>query len=252
MGIYAVAMMPLVNRLRDGRPDITQSWYADDDAAISTVADLRGYWDWVVALGPGYGYHPNSAKISLLVKPEWHEEACCAFATTNVSIIDGGCRYLGRVLANDNIFRRSHLSKVIAEWVSQVERLGTVARTQPHAAYTVFIRGIVAKWCYTLRAADCPAELLENLDQAIDSHLLTQFTGQQSINATSSVRRLLSLPTRHGGMSIPVISDLNKNTLPHYTSPNFLLIWLPKGMVPPLPRLVRFRTPVPQVLYHPV
>ena len=234
MGIYAVAMMPLVNRLRDACPDITQSWYADDDAAIGTVADLRGYWDCVVALGPGYGYHPNSAKTSLLVKPEWREEACRAFAGTNISIIDGGCRYLGGVLGNDNIFRRSHLSKVIAEWVSQIERLATVARTQPHAAYTVFIRGIVAKWRYTLRAADCPAELLENLDQAIDSHLLPQFTGQQSISATSSVRRLLSLPTRHGGMSIPVISIMaeQEHTASLYITQPFVDLVAP-GHAPP-------------------
>ena len=59
MALYAVAISPMIKRLADSTPSCTQSWYADDDSVADKLRSLRGYWDDLSEIGPGYGYSPN-------------------------------------------------------------------------------------------------------------------------------------------------------------------------------------------------
>ena len=59
MPMYAIATIPLINKLKD---DAQQVWHADDAAALWTTEQLRVWWDKLVKLGPGFGYFPNAVK----------------------------------------------------------------------------------------------------------------------------------------------------------------------------------------------
>ena len=68
MAFYALATQPLVEALSTVCLSAQHIWYADDDAALGRLVELRSYWDFVLVLGQGYGYLPNAKKSTLLVQ----------------------------------------------------------------------------------------------------------------------------------------------------------------------------------------
>ena len=65
MAMYAIAIMPLISKLKERCPNVKQAWYADDATGASTYSNLRSWWDKLIRLGPLFGYHPNSSKTYL-------------------------------------------------------------------------------------------------------------------------------------------------------------------------------------------
>ncbi|XP_065194938.1 E-selectin-like [Sycon ciliatum] len=94
---------------------------------------------------------------------------------------------------------------LIDKWMLQVNRLAEVASNQPHAAYEVFVKGLMSKWRHHLLVLSCPANLLDRLDAAITTKLLPALSGHSCLDELP-LRKLLSLPARFGGMAIPVPS----------------------------------------------
>lgn len=83
MGMYAIAITPLMTKLKEKCPNIRQAWYADDATGASTCGDLRRWWDELTKLGSLFGYHPHPSKTHLVVKentkralpkPSWIQE----------------------------------------------------------------------------------------------------------------------------------------------------------------------------------
>ena len=72
---YALAITPLIRKLKENEPETKEIWYADDASGAGTCLDLRKWWDCVTALGPRYGYFPKSSKTHLVVKPDFEEHA---------------------------------------------------------------------------------------------------------------------------------------------------------------------------------
>ena len=64
------------------------------------MAQLRSWWDRIVALGSGYGYFANPSKTWLVVKPEYHMLAVDIFNGTGVNITAEGKRYLGSAVGS--------------------------------------------------------------------------------------------------------------------------------------------------------
>ena len=95
MALYAVAITPLIRHLNQEYPDVTQSWYADDDGAAANMEDLHHYWEELERRGPQYGYNPNASKTVLLTKPQHLVNALRLFASTGIEIRTDGCQYLG-------------------------------------------------------------------------------------------------------------------------------------------------------------
>ena len=75
MALYAVATVPLIQRLQESHDQVRQAWYADDDAAGGSITCLADYWADIQRIGPGYGYYPNPKKTVLLLKPEFEATA---------------------------------------------------------------------------------------------------------------------------------------------------------------------------------
>ena len=75
MVMYAIALMPLLDKLRPEALGIkfTQAWYADDAANAARLQALR-ILDKLCKLGPAYGYYPKAPKTWLVIKPGMREE----------------------------------------------------------------------------------------------------------------------------------------------------------------------------------
>ena len=81
-----------------------------------------------------------------------------------------------------------------------VERLSSIAHTQPHAAYAAFTHGLMSKWTYLTRAIPNIGDLLSPLEDIIGQKFLTSLTGLNAFNDIT--RELMVLPVRLGGLGI--------------------------------------------------
>ena len=133
-----------------------------------------------------------------------HALALQLFRDTGIRVVTEGAPYLGGALGS-TVFCEEYVTDLIDKWMLQVNRLAEVATNQPHAAYEVFVKGLVSKWRYHLRVLSCPANFLDCLDAAITTKLLPALSGH-SCSFESALRKLLSLPAQFGGMAIPMPS----------------------------------------------
>ena len=60
MAMYALAVTPLIKRLREVEPDVKQIRFADDATAAGKLLALQQWWQHLTVIGPEIGYHPNS------------------------------------------------------------------------------------------------------------------------------------------------------------------------------------------------
>jgi len=70
MGMYALAVVPLIHRLRNEVPDTSQVWFADDASAVGSLSALLSWWQCLSSYGTACGYFTNAVKTILIVKPE--------------------------------------------------------------------------------------------------------------------------------------------------------------------------------------
>ena len=101
--------------------------------------------------------------------------------------------------------RRKYFEELCDDWCSQLEVLSTIARTEPQAAYAAFTAGFKHKLTYFLRTIPNIADLVERVDNILDSKFIPAITENQTI--TERVRKLLSLPVRLGGLGLPIFSE---------------------------------------------
>ena len=153
--------------------------------------------------GPSFGHHANPAKTWLIIKAEHLSSAIELFQGTGVNITTDEKRHLGATLGSRSYVERYMQDKVVL-WVDTIKKLSVIARTQPHAAYSVFIHGLSSKWTYFLHTIPDIADLLVPLDEVIDTHFIPALTGRES--ASDTERQLLALPTRLGGLGLTVPS----------------------------------------------
>ena len=97
MPMYALATVSLIKKLPT---TVKQTWYADDTAGTGKIANLRGWWDEIVRLGPSFGYHPNASKTWLVIKKEHESAAVALFGDTDVKITSEGRPHLGAPLGS--------------------------------------------------------------------------------------------------------------------------------------------------------
>ena len=109
------------------------------------------------------------------------EEATAPFEGTGISITAEGKRHLGAAIGNPT-FKQQYVQNKISGWVKGIERLSTIANTQPHAAYAAFTPGVASRWTYLSRTIPDTAELFKPLEDAIRLQFIPAFTGQSPIS----------------------------------------------------------------------
>ena len=143
MPMYAIATIPLIRSLPS---NVQQAWYADDVSASGSLKHLRAWWDELLSLGPAYGYNANALKMWLITKQQYLQTAKEAFKGTLVNITTEGRSHLGAALGTREYIEQ-YVNKKVTEWCSELEKLTSIAETQPHAAYAA-THGLASKWNY--------------------------------------------------------------------------------------------------------
>ena len=193
MAMFALAMLPLIDKMNGG---VRQIWYADDASAGGKFDGLRAWWDKITQLGTEYGYYPNPAKTWLVVKEGHLETAHNTFGSSSIQITTEGRQYLGAPIGFKEFEELSLKGKVEA-WVAEVEKLASIAKTHPHAAYATYHHGLCRRWKFIFMTTPINGELLTPLETVIRDHLLPPISDKWDIN--HCMRKILALPTRCGG-----------------------------------------------------
>ena len=186
----------MIHRIREG---VTQSWYADDASASGTLPHLRSWWDKLQLTGPQFGYFPNPDTTWLVVKPVYAKTTEEQFQNTGIKISVDRQRHLGAAIGSQS-FVKAYVSDKVAGWISKVERLSSIAKSQKHSAYAVFTHGLSGKWAFIMRITSDIEDGLQPLEDAIRYSFLPALTGRQAFS--DAERELLALPARHGGLGI--------------------------------------------------
>ena len=197
MAMYAIAVKSLIHRLKCDM--VKQVWFADDATAGERLKNLCDWWDCLTKSGPDYGYFANASKTCLIVKEGYKDEAESTFGGTQVVITDEGSRYLGSAIGRQS-FIESYVQQKVSSWGDELERLSSIAITQPHAAFAAFTHGSTNRWTYLARTTPHLECLLEPLEEAMRKVFLPNVMGRNAVNDTE--RDLLALPARLGGIGV--------------------------------------------------
>ena len=128
--MFALAMVPLINKLAEVCKSDYQIWFADDATAASTAKCVRQWWDTLSSRGPCFGYYPNPSKMVLVVGEENAEKAKVAFRGTGITILTHGSRHLGAALGSLH-FIEEYVGTKVKGWIEEIENLADIAVTQP-------------------------------------------------------------------------------------------------------------------------
>lgn len=79
--------------------------------------------------------------------------------------------------------------------------------TAPQSAYCAFVTGFKHKLTYVMRTIPDIGYLLRTIDECIDTEFIPAITGGHTCNHLE--RKLLSLPTRMGGLGTPIFSEMS-------------------------------------------
>ena len=199
MAMYALAITPLIKRLKEQVPTASQVWFADDSSAAGRLVALRNWWQHLMILGPEFGYFPNAGKTTVVVKEEFLKQAKVLFDETGIKITTDGHKVLGAACGKRS-FVDGYVVDKIKEWEEEIDMLSKIAEMYPHAAYTAFTRAIMGKWKYLMRTIDGIGNMLQPLEKAISAKFIPALTGR---GPCSSVERaIISLPIRYGGLNL--------------------------------------------------
>lgn len=186
--------------------NLKQMAYADDIGGGGKLRILRKWWGNVEQFGPCFGYYPKASKSWLVVKEDKYEEALTVFADRpEINITTQGRKYLGGFVGKKE-GSEEYVKELMNDWVSQLEVLSEIAKTEPQAAYSAFTAGFQHKMTYFIRTISDLADILEPLDNVINNKFIPAITEGQILSAAD--RELLSLPVRLGGLGIPIYQEI--------------------------------------------
>ena len=78
--------------------------------------------------------------------------------------------YLGAVIGSQE-FKDQYCREKVLGWKGELEALSVIARSQPHAAYTVFTKGYKSKFAYFMRTIESFEDYVDPIQEAIDDTL---------------------------------------------------------------------------------
>ena len=135
-----------------------------------------------------------------------------------VNITTEGQRHLAAVIGSQEFKDQYRREKVLLGWKGELEALSVIARSQPHAAYTVFTKGDKSKFTYFMRTIESFADYVDPIQEAIDDLLLPTLFGQTE-PLPSDLRQLVTLTPAQGGLSV---SDLRFEAPQPFAAPTLI------------------------------
>ena len=174
MSMYALGILPLIEKLSIAK----QVWFADDGTAGGKLEQIRLWWDRLNSIGPEYGYYPNATKSWLIVKENHLEAAEGLFSGTGLNMTMEGKRHLGAAVGTRSFVER-YVSKKVEMWTNEIKKLGDIAKSHPHAAYSALTKGLSSRWNFLLRTIPDIADLLKPLEDTIRHSFIPALIGRQ-------------------------------------------------------------------------
>ena len=157
-------------------------------------------------LGPIFGYYPEASKSWLNVKEKAKQHTFTVFKDTAIKITAEGQRHLGAVTGSSK-YKREYVQNKIDELINEIKVLLMIAKTEPQAAYSCFITAFRHKPSYIMRTIPDISDQLNQLDEVITSEFIPAITG--GIHCSKIKRKLLSLPSKLGGLGIPTFAEIS-------------------------------------------
>ena len=146
------------------------------------------WWDSLTKEGPDFDYYPNTWLVT---------KEGCHTAGTGVNVTPDGRPYLGAAVGSAE-YVENYVKSRVDSWLSIVRNLTTIAKTQPHAAYSALT--------WSFKQVDLPMPYSSNLLKPLDDNLRTipTLTGRPPPSDLECA--LFALPARMGGLGITVPS----------------------------------------------
>ena len=113
-------------------------------------------------------------------------------------------RDLGAV-TDSSEYRREYVQNNIDESINEIKVLSMIAKKEPQVAYSCFIAAFKHKPSYIMKTIPDIYDQLNELDEVITSEFIPAITG--AIHCSNIERKLLSLPSKLGGLGIPIFAE---------------------------------------------
>ena len=198
---YSVNTFIMIQSLRTSTPDVKQVWLADDSEGGGQIVPLYNWYSHLNQEGKKYGYLVNGSKSWLIVKSDVLADEAKRVFGDEVNITTEGQRHLGAVIESQE-FKDQYCREKVFGWKGELEALSEIARSQPHAAYTVFTKGYKSKFTYFMRTIESFEDYVDPIQEAIDDLLLPTLFGQTE-PLPSDLRQLVTLTPAQGGLGVP-------------------------------------------------
>ena len=142
------------------------------------------FYNWYNHLsqeGKKYGYLVNGSKSWLIVKSDVLADEAKRVFGDEVNVTTEGQRHLGAVIGSQE-FKDQYCREKVFGWKGELEALSEIARSQPHAAYTVFSKGYKSKSF---------EDYVDPIQEAIDDLLLSNYSVKRNPSLVICVSLLL-------------------------------------------------------------
>ena len=146
-----------------------------------------------------YDYLVNVSKSWLIVKSDVLGDEAKRVFGDEVNVTTEGQRHLGAVIGSQE-FKDQYCREKILRWKGELKALSEIARSQPHAAYTVFSNGYKSKFTYFMSTIESFEDYVDPIQEAIDDLLLPTLFGQRS---PFLAIQIVTLTPAQGGLGIP-------------------------------------------------
>ena len=201
---YTVSVAALIVFLQIKLTEVKQAWLADDCTAAGSLCALLKFLNMIIIEGEKYGYLVNTGKSWLIIKNSCDlGRATELFKNHDIKLSTEGQSFLGAVIGSSS-FKEKYANNKVSVWCNELERLSSIAKSQPHAAYSTFVHEYKHKFTYFMRTIPNAAHLFRSVEDIISTGFIPSIFGQEISHLD---RQLYALPIRDGGLGIPCIPD---------------------------------------------
>jgi hypothetical protein len=201
MLLYGVALVPLVEELRQADPMVMSPFYADDAVLDGGTRRLARLLRFLMEKGPEWGYYPEPEKSIFVADcPSQMDAARAAFEAEGLTLrYEAGHRYVGGFVGPTES-RDEWLEPKVAEWAAAVRTLANFAPRYPQAAYAGMAMSLQAEWQYLQRTVPGAGEKMGPIEEALKEHFLPALFGGK---VDADLRELVGHSVRNGGLGLP-------------------------------------------------
>ena len=165
------------------------------------IVPLYNWYNHLSQEGKKCGYPVNGSKSWLIVKSDVLADEAKRVFGDEVNVTTEGQSHLGAVIGSLE-FKDQYCREKVLRWKGELEALSEIARSQPHAAYTVFTKGYKSKFTYFRRTIESFEDYVDPIQEATDDLRLPTLFGQTE-PLPSDLRQLVTLTPTQGGLGVP-------------------------------------------------